>query len=344
MTNIINKSSPTVSVLIPIYNGLPYLDAAIASVLGQTFQDFEIIIINDGSTDDSASVVEKFNDPRIRYFQQENMGLSATLNRAISMAKGQYIARQDQDDICFPLRLQKQVAFLDSNPDIGMVGASAEIWVDNNRTERLLAHPVDDVSLRMGLLFDNYFVHSSIMIRQSVLKKVGGYTEDLSRCPPEDYELWSRVVRTTKVANLPDVLMAYREVSNSMSRVSSNPFLHNLEKISAENIARASNCSLDSACVIALSKLMHGDYEGVPRGVGYSEVYSLLDKAMRETAKESGVSLQSMIRSSGGLVNRLRYHFVDYRFGGYISKALNGRFGGWIKSMVRSLYIKDTRQ
>lgn len=332
---------PKVSVILPVYNGLPYLEAAIDSVMQQTFIDFELLIINDGSSDGSASIVEKFDDPRIRFFQQKNQGLAATLNKAISLSCGEYIARQDQDDVCLPLRLQKQVAFLEVNPDVGMVGTSAEIWVGNERTDRLLRHPVDDASIRFGLLFDNYFVHSSVMIRRSVLAKVGGYAEDKSRQPPEDYELWSRVMRSYKVTNLPEVLMAYREVPGSMSRVGVSPFLHNLVKISAENIAWASDCAVDSIEVVALSKLMHGDYEGMPRGINYSAMRAVLNKAMLRITKESGVSSRQMELISRGRINRLHYRYVDYCSGGLVGKALNGRIGRYAKSMARRLLMKE---
>lgn len=328
---------PKVSVILPVYNGLPYLEDAINSVLRQTFQDFELLIINDGSTDGSAAVIEKFKDPRIHFLQQKNIGLAATLNKAVSLAKGQYIARQDQDDVYFPTRLQQQVAYLDENLDAAMVGTAAEIWVGNERSERLLRHPVDDASIRFGLLFDNYFIHSSVMVRRPVLEKVGGYTEDKSRQPPEDYELWSRVMRSYKVANLPEVLMAYREVPSSMSRAGVNPFLHNLVKIGAENIAWATDCAVDSTGVLALSKLMHGDYEGMPRGISYFEMRSLMKKSMLRIAKESGVTPQSMLENSHGWINRLRYRYVDYCCGGLIGKMLNARAGRYAKSLTRRL-------
>ena len=336
------STAPKLSVILPVYNGLPYLETAIDSVLRQTFQDFELIVINDGSSDGSASIVEKLDDPRIRFFQQKNQGLAVTLNRGISLSRGEYIARQDQDDVCFPMRLQKQVAYLDANPDVGMVGTSAEILVGNERTNRMLIHPADDASIRFGLLFDNYFVHSSVMLRRSVLEKVGGYSEDKSRQPPEDYELWSRVMRTHKLANLPEALMAYREVPSSMSRVGVSPFLHNLVKISAENIAWASDRAVDSTEVVALSKLMHGDYDGMPHGVKFSEMRAVLDKAMLRISKESGVTPQQMAVISRGKINRLRYRYVDYYSGGLIGKALNSRIGCYAKSMVRRLLMKET--
>jgi glycosyltransferase involved in cell wall biosynthesis len=338
----VGMNMPKVSVILPVYNGLPYLEAAIDSVLRQTFRDFELIIINDGSTDAYASIVDNFQDPRIRFFEQKNIGLAATLNRGISLSNGEYIARQDQDDVFFSMRLQKQVAYLDANPDVGMVGTFAEILVGNEPTNRMLLHPTDDASIRFGLLFDNYFVHSSVMLRRSVLETVGVYSEDKSRQPPEDYELWSRVMRTHKLANLPEVLMAYREVPSSMSRVGVSPFMHNLVKICSENIAWASDRAVDSAEVVALSKLMHGDYEGMPDGIRFLEMRAVIDSAMLRISKETGATPRQMAVISRGKINRLRYRCFDYYSGGIIGKAVNSRIGCCAKSMLRRILMKVT--
>ena len=126
-----------VSVVLPVYNGAKYLRDAIDSMLAQSYANFELIIIDDGSTDDSINIISAFNDPRIRLYSQENQGLAATLNRGITLAKGAYIARQDQDDVSLPNRLSKQAAFLETNPDYGMVGTWASIW-ERNETDRAL--------------------------------------------------------------------------------------------------------------------------------------------------------------------------------------------------------------
>lgn len=334
---MMENSVPRVSVILPVYNGLSYLQEAIDSILHQSFEDFEFLIINDGSTDASAALIDKVRDPRIRFLQQSNQGLAATLNRAIALSRGQYIARQDQDDVSFSCRLQKQVAFLDANLDIAMVGAAAEIWVGSERTDRLLNHPADDASIRFSMLFDNYFVHSSVMIRRSVLAHVGFYSEDKARQPPEDYELWSRVMRSYKLANLPEVLMAYREVPGSMSRAGVNPFLPKLVQISAENIAWVSDCAVDCPAVVSLAKLFHEDYEGVPAGVTFSEMRAVLNIAMLRIAQESGVTQQHLKVISQQAINRLRYRHLNYCSGGLIGKAFNGRLGGYAMELAKRM-------
>ena len=270
----------------------------------------------------------------IRFFQQSNRGLAATLNRAISLARGKYIARQDQDDVSFPLRLQKQIEFLDTHPSVAMVGTAAEILVGNERTNRLQDHPADDGLLKFNLLFNNYFVHSSVMIRHSVLEELGGYSEDKSRQPPEDYELWSRVMRKYKLANLPDVLMAYREVPGSMSRTGVNPFLRNLVKISAENIAWASGRAADSPEVIALSKLCHGIYDDIPRGIGFPQMETTLKEAALRIAKASGISYRLLEPVFRARIRRLRYNYLDYRSGGSVGRMMNSRAGNHVKKVA----------
>ena len=328
---------PLVSVLLPVYNGAEFIESALSSIMSQVNCEFEIIVVNDGSVDSSGKRISKFKDSRIRYFEQENRGLSVTLNRAIALARGKYLARQDQDDISFPLRLQKQVEFLEANPDIGIVGTHAEIWDGDVSTNRLLQHPVNDASIKFSLLFDSYFVHSSVMFRRAVIEDVGGYSEDKARQPPEDYELWSRVARKFKVANLPEVLMAYREVHGSMSRTGVNPFLPNLIRISAENIAWASGWEVDSPEVVALSRLSHGVYKGIPGGLKFSRMKSILHDAAVRIANESGATPQQLEVPLQARLKLLRYHYFEYRTGGLIRKMTSGRLGSYVKRVAKRM-------
>lgn len=196
-------------------------------------------------------------DPRLCAFRQDNCGLAATLNRGISLAKGRYIARQDQDDLVLPGRFAKQLAFLEANPDIAMVGTWAQIYSADVPTERFHRHPCSNEALQLQLLFDNFFVHSSVMIRKDVLRNVGGYCEDRSRQPPEDYELWSRIARTHRVANLPEVLTVYREVQGSMSRTGDSPFLNNVIRIATENLCHIFESRYSPEDCAALADVYH---------------------------------------------------------------------------------------
>ncbi len=233
------EKKPLVSVILPVYNGEKYLAEAVESILSQSYQNFELVIIDDGSKDKSQEIIKRFKDKRIRVYTQINKGLAETLNRGISLAKGVYIGRQDQDDFSYPQRLEKQVNYLNKNQKCGLVGTWADIWEDGNeKTHRFHKHPSTNKLLQFFLLFNNPFVHSSVMIRKTALKEVGFYSTDKSRQPPEDYELWSRIARKYDLANIPEILHAYREVPLSMSR-SKLGFKSKVVKISRENLGRA---------------------------------------------------------------------------------------------------------
>lgn len=210
--------TPKISVILPVYNAQSYLRESIESILNQSFEDFELIMINDGSTDDSLSIMESYTDQRIRIINQSNAGLPISLNRAIAIAQGQYLARQDADDISLPERLAKQVAYLDSHPQCALLGTWAQILVEKTPTDRSLSHPHLNGDIQLKLLFFNCFVHSSVMIRKSALETTGLYPEEKEKFPPEDYDLWLRIAKHWEVANLPEVLLQYRELPNSISR------------------------------------------------------------------------------------------------------------------------------
>ena len=163
-----------VSVVLPVYNGEKDVHECIQSILDQTFQNFEFIIINDGSIDNSGKIIGGFKDSRIVYLEQDNQGLAAALNNAIKVSTGEFIARQDQDDYSYPERFEKQVEFLESNSDYAVVGTWGEdidtetkknIWKTQTRYKK---PPVESFALKYTLLFDSPFVHSSVMIRKSV--------------------------------------------------------------------------------------------------------------------------------------------------------------------------------
>ena len=212
---------PLVSVILPVYNAEKYLADSIRSILSQRFENFEFIILNDGSTDQSSEIVKSFSDSRIRYFEHANKGLANTLNKGIELSRGKYIARQDNDDISHPERLGLQVEFLEKNTEYALVGSSASIMDENGSdTGRKHLHPCQSSHLKLELVFDNPFVHSSVMFRKEAIVKVGLYDPDTRFF--EDHNLWSRVSYQYKVANLPDFLLQYREVGTGMSKTTSN--------------------------------------------------------------------------------------------------------------------------
>ncbi len=190
---------PLVSVVMPVYNGAGDVRRAVSSIFDQTFRDFELIVVNDGSQDDTAAVlasIAKSSNPRLRVVHlTRNVGAAAALNHGIGLAQGDYIARHDHDDISRPTRLEQQVRFMQAHPECGLLGTRSEIWAADEPTDRGHFHPLENPVLQFALLFDNYFVHSSVLIPKRVLNTVGLYSTDPLRQPPEDFELWSRIAR-----------------------------------------------------------------------------------------------------------------------------------------------------
>ena len=204
-----------ISVLLPVYNGEKFLKEAIDSVLGQSFASFELVIIDDGSTDDSCNIILSYHDARIRFLQNgQNIGLIKTLNKGIIESKGKYIARMDADDICREDRFVKQVEFLEQHPSYGIVGSWCSIINSSKKIEYHTSHE----SLQFALLNYCCFVHPSVMLRKSVLTE-NQLSFDSHFVHSEDYELWTRLLTQTKAANLPEYLLSYREHEHQISSI-----------------------------------------------------------------------------------------------------------------------------
>ena len=211
-------SIPRITVAMSVYNNAPYLAPAIDSILGQTFTDFEFLIVDDGSTDDSGAIINRFaaEDSRIRPIHQANAGLIVSLNRIISEARSDLIARMDGDDIALPDRFARQVAFLDANPDIGVLGTGCTVIEENGMPSTYrFENVVSTEAILDDLKNGPPLCHPSVMMRRDVVRAVGGYHRAYRHC--EDYDLWLRLSEHVKMANLPDRLLLYR---HSMTQVS----------------------------------------------------------------------------------------------------------------------------
>jgi glycosyltransferase involved in cell wall biosynthesis len=194
--------TPKVSVIMPVYNAQDFLAQAIESILAQTFKDFEFLIINDGSKDNSLDIIKIYleKDRRISLVSRGNMGLVETLNKGLAIAKGEYIARQDADDISLAIRLKKQVEYLDENPSIGLVGSNYHtIDVDHNilSTTDVFTLPDD---LKLAEVFSNQFGHGTIMARREAILNAGGFDKQYMHA--EDYDLWTRISHDYDIANI----------------------------------------------------------------------------------------------------------------------------------------------
>jgi hypothetical protein len=198
-----------ITVLVPAYNAAKYIGEAIRSVLGQTYGRFELLIVNDGSTDNLEEVVNSFKDPRIRLLSQENKGVSAALNKGLAAAHGQYIARFDADDICYPERLAVQLAFLEANPDHVLVGSDVDYITEEGAfIYRHHCFAYKDHEIQDKLYFYCPFIHSSVMYRKAAVLEAGGY--DPLAHSFEDYLLWVHLLKKGKAANFPQSLVRVR--------------------------------------------------------------------------------------------------------------------------------------
>jgi glycosyltransferase involved in cell wall biosynthesis len=195
-----------VTVLMPVYNGGPQLSASINSVLEQSFTDFELLVVNDGSTDRTGEYLASISDPRLRVISVRHCGLSAALQLGLRQAVGEYIARQDADDVAHRARLEVQVAFLDANPHVVLVGGWAIAHDGAGTSLGVIGYPTSPAALRWRLLFDNGVIHSSATFRRREALDAGGYMCDGA----EDYDLWSRLARRHDVANIGSTLIAYQ--------------------------------------------------------------------------------------------------------------------------------------
>lgn len=210
--------SPFVTVLMPVYNGEKYLRQAIDSILAQSYGDFEFLIINDGSIDQSIEIVASYNDPRIRLVNnEENLGLIATLNKGLDLAKGKYLARMDCDDISLPERLAEQVKFMEQNETISVCGTWVEMFKDNIMKSQILKLPIHPDELRFHVMFKCALIHPSVIIRLEDFRKHKFYYND-EYAYAEDFELWNRSSNLLSLANIPKVLLRYRLSPEGISR------------------------------------------------------------------------------------------------------------------------------
>jgi glycosyltransferase involved in cell wall biosynthesis len=312
---------PKVTVLMTVYNGLPYLGEAIDSVLAQTFEDFEFLIIDDASTDGSCSLIESYGDPRIRFVRNENnMSQVRSLNKGLRLAKGEYIARIDQDDMCYSTRFEKQIDFFqDCSPNVAVVGTWMKTITEDNQVftrvingERIPYEVEGRLDCYADVLFDLFkgrsnLSHPSVMFRKDIVLQVGGYDEEFHIA--QDFDLWLRLAMAGFDARIiPELLVSYRfhgqqqtecnkttclnEVNSSheilLNAYSGNNPISTLKKffLDPEAFIEEVNCSEK---VEKFSAAMHCFLENVKNKTRMSEIeYSQLENHFRNHINENG--------------------------------------------------------
>jgi glycosyltransferase involved in cell wall biosynthesis len=283
-----------VSLVIPFHNeekNLKILCPLVTEVIKKSALDYEVLWIDDGSTDNTAEVIRRYTDPRIRAVFQENKGVCRATNLGYAMARGKYLSRHDHDDISLPTRFEKQVQFLETHPEISFVGCWAQIWSEGKPTDRMHEHPTTPGYIAFSLLFNSPFVHTACLMRKEVFEVTGGYTLDPERIPPEDYEYFSRISRSFAMANIPECLVIYQEVANSMSsalRAAQSPvkkkFVSNLMRISSENLAFVVGLQAADQITNDFGALTHQDYERLSSKYNYAAIRDFVTQAAKDIA------------------------------------------------------------
>jgi glycosyltransferase involved in cell wall biosynthesis len=230
MTN----SKPTISVIMPVFNGEKYLRDAIDSILAQSYKAFELIVIDDGSTDHTSEILNTYGN-NILVIRQSNSGIELALNTGLNRSQGKYIARMDADDLALVDRFKKQVEFLEEHPDIGMIGSYANLLDADGNELGLLSEPTSDIAIRWQSLFLCPFIHPSVMIRKHILTQ-NNLEYDPRFTHIGDYDLWTRLLAHTRVANLNIPLIKYRVHPASITSIAKEVMKENHYRVSERSI------------------------------------------------------------------------------------------------------------
>lgn len=267
--------NPTISVVMPVYNSGQFLNQAIESILDQTYTDYEFIIINDGSTDDTESLILSYSDSRIKYFKNSaNLGIVASLNKGIELASGKFLARMDADDVSLRERFEKQLHFMESNPEIAACGSQA-FYINIMGTKiGQSSLPVQDDDIKARLLFRNTFIHPSTFFRTKIVKEIG-YNPDYHYA--EDYYLLAQISRKHSVGNLCDPLLLYRIHDGNTTATKKKEMMMSHLKVLDYQISFFLNKKTDTQFLAEFYALAEHDFQAYDLSV-YINVLKLLLK------------------------------------------------------------------
>lgn len=294
---------PLITILLPAYNAEKFIRGAVESILAQSYGNFELLIINDGSTDNTVSIVESIKDPRIRLVHNErNMGLIATLNRGLDRIETPYMARMDADDLSHPRRLQKQLDFMEKNPDIGISSCWFETIGGNEK--QVSRYGEEDKAIRFNTLYQNHLCHAAAIFRMDVMNR-HQLRFDPKYQHAEDYELWSRALRHTRLANIPEVLYTVRSHGGSVSKQHRQIQLQNSVKVKI-NLFSSMGVEADASDAGLFTRLCYQDY---PREVErIIQAEGILNRMIRGNAETNYLPAAYLSHRLGRLWFNLCYH------------------------------------
>lgn len=261
------NQKPLVSVLMSVYNGMPYVEQAVQSILDQNFTNFEFLIVDNASSDSTRELLHAFNDPRISLIENsDNIGPPRALNKALWLAQGTYLARMDADDVALPSRLCKQVDFMESHPEYSVIGTQRRIIDHLGNPQYTTPVPTTQDDLLWRILFTSPFAHSSVMMRREIVSDIGGYNEDLRHAA--DYELWSRILHQGyQIANLPDQLMLIRVHPDTDGNTANQELLTaEVSRVSRQNAYTLLGIAIDQEDSIKMIQLLNRYDQLSPQG------------------------------------------------------------------------------
>jgi glycosyltransferase involved in cell wall biosynthesis len=272
---------PRVSIVMPVFNGGEWLRQAIDSIQNQSLTDFEFIIIDDGSTDHSDLVLAEAarGDTRIRIVHQHHLGVAVAINKGIALARSQFVARMDADDIAHPERLQLQLTFLQKHPHYAALGSWAYVIDEQGRAVGHLKPEIDSTTLHGLLTKQNPFIHSSMVFSTDIARRLGGYRTILEGA--EDYDLWLRISERGLLTNLPEFLLSYRRHFVSTIYGTKQLLAARLARMSAAE-RRASGLDFVDHLHLPLSLVALGDHEKLRTTADF---YRMLDQPADETIR-----------------------------------------------------------
>lgn len=261
---------PLVSIIMTVRNGEPYIEEAVDSILKQTHTNLELIVVDNGSTDRSVELVQKYQDCRIRIIELgKNIGRTPALNVGLEAAEGEYIAIQDADDLSVPERFAKQLIFMETHPTVGVCGA----WMKTfGESEQVIQYPTDHEGIKRSLLFGTGMGHSSVLIRKSLLEQYGlRYDESYQYC--QDTELWSRAARFFELANIPEILVFYRIHPQQIGQSYSKQFRKAENKRVWQRMTRELGIEASSQCIELHDQIYRGEFSRDREFVSRSEAW-----------------------------------------------------------------------
>ena len=277
--------APLVSVVMPVYNGERFVVEAVRSIVAQTFADFELLVIDDGSIDRTAALLEaeRKADPRIVVHRQPvNAGFKAALDEGCARARGRYIARMDADDISLPARLERQVAFLEQHPDVGAVGSAIQVINEYGARGRTKSYPLGSGLAAWSMVFFNSLAHPATMLRRATFEALGGYPAGCAG-GTEDYAIFLEIARISRLANLADVLLLYRMWGGNMTKTKWEAQEVDAVRLLRQFLANAFSVELSSDDAFALRGLSRDEY---PRDAAQAaRVGSIIDRLVAHFAE-----------------------------------------------------------